>query len=119
MRLPDACQIDEVQPEKVAKAISSMVSDRMAAGLAETFKVLGDATRVKIISILLEDELCVCEISSAIGLSQSAISHQLSALRKERIVRRRREGQKIYYALDDEHIAHLLSEGLDHISEIL
>ncbi|MCL4499324.1 MAG: metalloregulator ArsR/SmtB family transcription factor [Chloroflexi bacterium] len=113
----DVCGVNVVHADKVARAVSSLIPEETVGRLAETFKVLSDPTRLKIISVLLEDELCVCDISAVVKLSQSAISHQLGALRRERLVKRRRDGQKIFYSLDDEHIKHLLSEGLDHVSE--
>ncbi|MBC8571046.1 ArsR/SmtB family transcription factor [Zongyangia hominis] len=85
--------------------------------LADTFRVFGDTTRVKIISALLTGPLCVCDITDALGVSQSAVSHQLRILRSHRLVKYRREGRLVYYTLDDEHISSIIRAGLDHVLE--
>lgn len=83
---------------------------------AELFKVLGDPTRMQILTALfLQDELCVCDISDLLGMSQSAISHQLRLLRTTHLVKNRREGKSIYYSLDDTHVATIIAQGLEHI----
>ncbi|MFQ5856000.1 MAG: ArsR/SmtB family transcription factor [Anaerolineae bacterium] len=92
-----------------------LIDDVTATRLAETFKALSDPTRVRIISALSHTELCVHDIAATLDMSQSAISHQLRTLRELRLVKFRREGRHIYYALDDEHIQHLFRQGLDHI----
>jgi len=95
---------------------NSLIDDRTAARLAETFKALSDPTRVRVISALLDGEVCVHELAAAVGVSQSAMSHQLATLREMQLVRFRREGRHVFYALDDEHIRTLLRQGLDHVS---
>ena len=85
--------------------------------LADTFRVLGDPTRVRIVDALAGGELCVCDIASLIGMSESAVSHQLRMLRAMRLVRTRRAGRLIYYSLDDQHIVELLKQGLTHVEE--
>ncbi len=85
--------------------------------LAEFFKVFGDATRLKILSVLLCSEMCVYDIAAVLGMSQSAISHQLRVLKQLDLVKYRREGKTIFYALADDHIVTILSQGLDHIEE--
>jgi ArsR family transcriptional regulator len=87
------------------------------ASLAETFKVLGDTTRVRILDALARSELCVGEIATLLGLSESAVSHQLRVLRNMRLVRARRAGRMIYYALDDQHVVRLFEQGLEHVQE--
>lgn len=94
-----------------------LVPPPAAAELAETFKVLGDVTRVRIIDALSQDELCVCEIASLLELTESAVSHQLRLLRSLRLVRARREGRLVFYALDDEHILGLFHQALGHVHE--
>lgn len=94
-----------------------LLEPQLAASLAETFKVLGDPTRVRILVALSHAELCVCDIASLLRLGESAVSHQLRILRSLRLVRARREGRMIFYALDDEHITRLLAQGLEHVSE--
>lgn len=87
----------------------------VALNLAETFKILSDPTRIKIICVLGRGELCVGDLGAALGVSESAVSHQLRLLRSMRLVQFRKEGRKSYYSLDDEHIEELLSESLEHI----
>jgi DNA-binding transcriptional ArsR family regulator len=85
--------------------------------LADTFRILGDPTRVRIVDALVEGQLCVHEISGRIGISESAVSHQLRLMRGMRIVRGRREGRCVYYTLDDQHVLDLFQQGLRHVSE--
>lgn len=85
--------------------------------LADTFRVLGDPTRVRIVDALADGELCVCDIAEHVGISESAVSHQLRLMRGMRIVRGRREGRCVYYTLDDQHVLDLFQQGLRHVSE--
>ena len=85
--------------------------------LAELFKVFGDSTRVRIISALMHAELCVCDIGALLGMSKSAISHQLRILRQSRLVKNRREGKVVFYSLDDRHISGIFRQGLAHVGE--
>ncbi len=93
------------------------LADDTVASLVETFKALGDPTRVRILDALSRDELCVCDISGLLGVSESAISHQLRLLRSMRLVKPRRDGRHIFYSLDDDHIVDLFAAGLDHVEE--
>ena len=86
--------------------------------LADTFRILGDPTRIRIVDALAQAELCVHELSDKVGISESAISHQLRLMRTMRIVRGRREGRCVYYSLDDQHILDLFQQGLRHVSEV-
>jgi DNA-binding transcriptional ArsR family regulator len=95
----------------------ALLSDASVTALAETFKVLGDTTRVRILDALSRAELCVGEISDILGVSESAVSHQLRLLRAARLVRPRRAGQQIFYTLDDHHIVGLFAQGLEHVQE--
>lgn len=94
-----------------------LLDDESAAALAETFRVLGDPTRVRILDALSHAEVPVCDLAEALGLTQSAVSHQLRLLRSMRLVRSRRDGRHIFYALDDDHIVKLFRQGLDHVQE--
>jgi ArsR family transcriptional regulator, lead/cadmium/zinc/bismuth-responsive transcriptional repressor len=85
--------------------------------LADTFRILGDPTRVRIVDVLAHGELCVCDIAEHVGISESAVSHQLRLMRSMRLVRGRREGRCVYYTLDDQHILDLFQQGLRHVSE--
>jgi ArsR family transcriptional regulator, lead/cadmium/zinc/bismuth-responsive transcriptional repressor len=93
------------------------LTDESAAALAETFKMLGDVTRVRILDAIARTERCVHEIADLVGLSESAVSHQLRLLRSTRLVRSRRAGQHVFYALDDHHIVGWFAQGLEHVEE--
>src|SRR5438045_7826437 len=94
-----------------------LLGDEHAAALAETFKALGDVTRVRILDALSRAELCVGDLAELLGSSESAVSHQLRLLRSMRLVRARRDGRLIYYSLDDDHIVGLFAQGLEHVQE--
>jgi ArsR family transcriptional regulator, lead/cadmium/zinc/bismuth-responsive transcriptional repressor len=96
---------------------SALLDQSSVASLAETFKVLGDVTRVRILDALSRAELCVGDIAALLEISDSAISHQLRLLRTARLVRQRRAGQMIFYALDDHHIVRLFAQGMEHVQE--
>jgi len=95
----------------------SLLTDQAAAALAETFRVLGDVTRVRILDAVSRSELCVGDIADLLSLTESAVSHQLRVLRGMRLVRPRRAGQSIFYALDDQHIVRLFEQSLTHVQE--
>jgi ArsR family transcriptional regulator len=94
-----------------------LLDEPSVAALAETFKVLGDPTRVRILDALAREEVPVCDLAETLGLTQSAVSHQLRLLRNARLVKARRDGQHIYYTLDDQHIVKLFEQGLEHVQE--
>ena len=94
-----------------------LLDDASATALADTFKVLGDPTRVRILDVLARAEVPVCDLAEMLGVTQSAVSHQLRLLRNMRLVQARRDGRHIYYALDDDHIARLFKQGLEHVQE--
>ncbi len=93
------------------------LDDATTSALAETFRVLGDPTRVRILDVLLRAEVPVCDLAGELGVTQSAVSHQLRLLRSMRLVRSRRDGRHIYYAIDDDHIVKLFKQGLEHVQE--
>ncbi|RMG02338.1 MAG: ArsR family transcriptional regulator [Nitrospirae bacterium] len=111
------CEIDFFDPEKIASVRKRMKPERVIQALSETFKTLGDPTRVKILFALSQDELCVCDLAKLLGTTKSNISHQLRLLRGQRLVRYRKVGKMVYYRLDDEHIENLFIEGLKHVEE--
>ena len=113
----DVCEIQFVNERRVRTAERAMKSADVVVGLAETFRVLGDPTRVRVAWALAQEELCVCDLATLLGMSQSAVSHSLRALRQLRLVRYRKEGRIAYYRLDDEHIADLLADGFRHVEE--
>jgi DNA-binding transcriptional ArsR family regulator len=113
----EACEVFVADAAKVALVRGAMVSPPVVSRLAETFRVLADPTRVRVLDALSHAELCVCDLATLLGSSQSAVSHQLRVLRALRLVRSRREGRMVFYALDDEHITGLFREGLRHVQE--
>ena len=94
-----------------------MPNDEVLADLSDLFRVFGDTTRVKIIFALFSNEMCVCDIAELLGMTQSAISHQLRVLKNARLVKFRKEGKTVFYSLDDEHISEILKCGLEHVNE--
>lgn len=111
----DVCERLCEPSRHVCLAKAEMLTERDAQLIAETFKILGDPTRVKILHALSKRELCVCDISAVIALGQSAVSHQLRLLRGARLVKHRKEGKMVWYSLDDEHISLLLAQGIEHV----
>ena len=104
--------------EDIVNAVNAQMPDEeILYDLAELFKVFGDSTRIKILYALHDNELCVQDIANAVQLSQSAVSHQLRVLKDTKLVRFRRDGKTVYYALDDDHVRSILSMGMDHIEE--
>lgn len=94
-----------------------MPEEEVLYDLGDFFKILGDSTRIKILSALFQSEMCVCDIAALLGMTQSAISHQLRVLKQGRLVKHRKDGKVVYYSLDDDHIKHIIDQGLTHISE--
>jgi len=113
----DGCLIRVVHLEKVEQARKEVISDRDLERLSLTFRVLGDPNRLKIVMVLRTVEMCVCDLAAFTGLSESAVSHQLRRLKDLALVKSRRDGQIIYYSLDDEHVTGLLEIGLEHVRE--
>ena len=113
----ESCSYNVIHGDVITKVRDNLPSDETLYDLAELFKVFGDTTRVKILCALYESEMCVCDLSVLLNISQSAISHQLRGLKAARIVKFRREGKVVYYSLDDDHIKHIFNEGFKHISE--
>ncbi len=111
------CNIEVVDESKVTKVSELLPSSEELLNIADTYKVLGDPTRLKIVLSLAEEELCVCDLAALVGISVSGISHQLRLLRGNRIVKYRRDGKMAYYSLDDKHISNIISEVLHHVKE--
>ncbi len=101
----------------VAALRQDIPADELLCDLSDLFKVFGDTTRIKILYVLLESELCVCAIAELLGMTQSAISHQLRVLRGAKLVRSRREGKTVFYALADDHVRLIIGQGFDHLTE--
>ena len=111
------CGVIAIDEKKVKAVNKLMPKDLEVERTAETFKILGDPTRLKIVLALMKEELCVCDLSALIGVSVSAISHQLRLLRNMRLVKNRKDGKMVYYSIDDLHIENIISETLVHINE--
>ncbi|MDD3338601.1 MAG: metalloregulator ArsR/SmtB family transcription factor [Lachnospiraceae bacterium] len=103
--------------EIVQKVLEEQPDDEVLYDLAELFKVFGDSTRIKILYALSASELCVGDIAQILNLSQSSVSHQLRILKDSKLVRFRREGKAIFYALDDEHVRNIINMGMEHVEE--
>lgn len=115
----DSCEINFVDEARVMRVRRSMRSAEAVALLADTFRLLGDPTRIRIAFALAQEELCVCDLANLLGVSQSAVSHSLRTLRQMRLVKNRRVGKIAYYMLDDEHISNLMAEGFRHVDDLL
>jgi ArsR family transcriptional regulator, lead/cadmium/zinc/bismuth-responsive transcriptional repressor len=111
------CAAFMVHPERVEAARAAAVAPRLLSELENLFKLFSDATRLRILGALSSGELCVCDIGAVLGMSQSAVSHQLALLRAARLVDYRREGKTVYYRLADDHVSSLLELGLGHAAE--
>nr|MDD6335341.1 metalloregulator ArsR/SmtB family transcription factor [bacterium] len=113
----EQCEFMHVHQDKVLKVQQAMPQEETLYDLADFFKVFSDSTRIKMLYVLLEAEVCVCDLAQLLGMSQSAISHQLRLLKQAHLVKFRREGKTVFYSLADDHIAHILCQGLEHVME--
>ena len=103
--------------EQLQKVRDEMPPEEYLYDLAELFKVFGDSTRIRILFVLLNSEVCVNDLSVALNMTLSAVSHQLNILKRSKLVKGRREGKSVYYSLDDEHVREIISCGMEHIEE--
>lgn len=106
-----------VDSKALEKLVNNQPPEEILYELAELFKVFGDSTRIRILYALFENELCVGDIAELLNMSQSSVSHQLRILKDAKLVRFRREGKSIFYALDDEHVYHIIEMGMEHVEE--
>jgi DNA-binding transcriptional ArsR family regulator len=113
----DDCRVRVIHLERVEQARRETLSEKELERLASIYKILGDPSRLKIVTALRNVEMCVCDLAAFLGLTESAISHQLRRFKDLALVKSRRDGQVIYYSLDDEHVAELLNVGLEHVKE--
>ena len=111
------CEFTVIHREIIENVKSKMQEEEVLYELGDFFKILGDSTRIKILNALFYSEMCVCDIASLLEMTQSAISHQLRVLKQGRLVKHRKEGKVVYYSLDDDHIKHIVEQGLIHIME--
>ena len=107
-----------MHPEVVQAMQDKLMDERSIMRLGDFYKLFSDVTRLKILYLLSMSEMCVCDISAALDMNQSTISHQLKTLRNSRLIRYRREGKVVYYSLDDDHIGQVLLQGMLHLSEM-
>ncbi|MGL4338639.1 MAG: ArsR/SmtB family transcription factor [Turicibacter sp.] len=114
--MDEMCSCDVIHLDTVTTVKEIMPSDETLLKLAELYKAMGDGTRIKIISALVQSEMCVCDLANLLQMTQSAISHQLRVLRQTHLVTFRKEGKVVYYSLDDNHIKMLYEQGLVHVS---
>ncbi|MEG0779187.1 MAG: metalloregulator ArsR/SmtB family transcription factor [Oscillospiraceae bacterium] len=111
------CDYMHAHPELIQTVNQNMPREEILYDLAELYKVFGDSTRIRILYVLFEAEVCVCDIAQLLGMSMSAISHQLRVLKQARLVQFRREGKTVFYSLADDHVRTILDQGLEHIGE--
>lgn len=111
------CEFMHVHEDIVNQVVKVMPEEEQLLELAEFFKVFGDSTRIKILYVLSQSEMCVCDIATLLQMGQSAISHQLRVLKQMRLVKFRREGKTMFYSLADGHIQTILAQGMEHIEE--
>ena len=112
-----SCEFIHVHEEIVGKVEKAMPNEQQLIDLSEFFKVFGDSTRIKILYVLSQSEMCVCDIAKLMEVTQSAVSHQLRVLKNSKLVKFRREGKTVYYSLADDHVIHILAQGMEHILE--
>jgi ArsR family transcriptional regulator len=113
----ETCQCNVIHEEIIQSVNQQMPEDEQLYELADLFKVFGDSTRIKIMFAIFTEEMCVCDIAALLGMTQSAISHQLRVLKQARLVKYRKDGKVVYYSLDDDHIKNIFDQGLNHIKE--
>ena len=111
------CEVKAIHKDIVEKVEKTMPEEEVVYDLSDFFKILGDTTRMKILSALFQEEMCVCDIAYLLKMTQSAISHQLRVLKQGRFVKYRKEGKVVYYSLEDDHIKHIVEQGMTHILE--
>ncbi|EOS81150.1 hypothetical protein C817_00807 [Dorea sp. 5-2] len=113
----ECCEVTCVHKDVVLRVQKKLPEEVLLKELADFYKVFGDSTRIKILCVLLESEMCVCDLAEVLGMTQSAISHQLRVLKQMKLVKNRREGKTVYYSLSDGHIQTIISQGMEHITE--
>lgn len=113
----ECCETEEIHEELLKIVSETMPAEEELYDLAELFKVFGDSTRIRILFVLFEAEVCVCDLAQALHMTQSAISHQLRILKQNKLVKSRREGKSIFYSLADGHVRTIIAQGREHIEE--
>lgn len=113
----EVCSEMEIHTDKLEKVKKYLPDEDSLCDLAELFKVFGDSSRIRILSALSEEEICVCDLAQVLNMTQSAVSHQLNILKRSKLVKAKRDGKSVFYSLDDDHVREILSCGLEHIHE--
>lgn len=113
----ECCDVVCVHDELLQKVNAQLPQEEVLYDLAELFKVFGDSTRIRILFVLFEAEVCVCDLAEALHMTQSAVSHQLKILKQAKLVKSRREGKSVFYSLADDHVRTMIGQGLEHIEE--
>ncbi len=113
----ELCEEKIIHENLIKEVNSKMPDEEVLYDLAELYKVFGDSTRIKILFVLFESEMCVCDIAELLNMTHSAISHQLRVLKQNKLVKSRRDGKTVFYSLADSHVRLILNQGLDHIYE--
>lgn len=111
------CNCNIIHEDTVSRVKNVLPKEEVLYDLAELFKAFADSTRVKLLCALLESDMCVCDLAAVLGVSQSAVSHQLRTLKSSRLVKFRKDGKVVYYSLDDDHIKSIFNKGFEHITE--
>ena len=111
------CEEARTHPEQIAHAKSELPDEDTLFALADLYKIFGDSTRLRILYVLFDTELCVCDIAELLGMTVSAISHQLRVLKQSKLVKYRKSGKSVLYSLADDHVHTILGEGMEHINE--
>ncbi|MCI8914775.1 MAG: helix-turn-helix transcriptional regulator [Lawsonibacter sp.] len=113
----ECCDFIHAHEDVVERVRKEMPGEDTLYDLAELFRIFGDSTRIRILYVLFESEMCVCDIAQLLGMTQSAISHQLRALKNARLVKSRRDGKTVFYSLADDHVKTMINQGLEHVCE--
>ncbi len=113
----ECCESTEVHEELLAQVRENLPQEEKLYDLSELFKVFGDSTRIRILFVLFEAEVCVCDLAAALGMTQSAVSHQLRILKQSKLVKSRREGKSVFYSLADSHVRTIIDQGMEHVEE--
>lgn len=113
----ECCDSFETHDDLLKKVTENMPAEEQLYDLAELFKIFGDSTRIRILFVLFESEVCVCDLARVLNMTQSAVSHQLKILKSSKLVKNRREGKSVFYSLSDNHVRSIVAQGIEHICE--
>ena len=117
LRHSEVCEEPFAHEDVIRRVAPDMPDEEDLYDLAELFKLFGDTTRIRILYVLFESEMCVCDIAELLRMTQSAISHQLRLLKQFKLVKNRRDGKTVYYSLADDHVRSIIGQGMEHIKE--